>query len=1096
MKPGIKPTYLSKSMKERVSILVSALFLILFIAGSAIAQQTYTAVNNGDWGNPGTWDLDGVPGDRDVAVIGSPRIVTLDGVVTIEGLTFTGGTLDGEGELTITEDFLWEGGNLGGEVDEINIVVKLTEQTTGLWRGFSKNLNARIDNEGTINWTEGTISTRLTGLGILNNEGTFNADATASANFIQFINHPGAVVSKSTLGTTTFSSGLFENRGVVDLREGTLDIGGSTSLPDPGDTGTYLTDPGTELIFRTANRDFDGEANIESSAQVTFQSGNIHIKGTYQSPNTRINGGTLQFDTGSMLSLPQLTIGGGTITGFDEIELTGDSEWISGSTIENAGVIINEGVTFTISGGGLKQLNTTLANDGTIDWEAGSWGTSTTGLGTVFNNSTGQINIRGDGNASSLDIRNFGTIDRSGSSGQASIISGFFQNESSGTVEINSGTLRIGGSTALATPSDQGDYEIASGATLRLQQNRELSASSSISGDRLWIDNGSTTISGSLDVESVDVEGVSANLTLSGSTPFSIPVLNMAGNSLTAIVPLAVTDAMAWERGTIEGPGVINISSTGALAISGSLSRNLNGIIVSDAVTTWEGGRINSSNTGGGEFVNNGEFRIETDDEFSRAIFTNNRTVRKTSGGTSRFSVNTFTNSGDVEIESGILQLSTTAQLSTPVDDGTYTLSEGARLLVDGAPRQLSPDGEIRGPSTIEAATFNLIDNRGTHSPGNSTGIMVYNGEFSMDAATAEINIVLNGTTPGSGHDQIQITESAAFDQGILNVELASGYTPSEGDEFEIIIYGRHQGEFDEINLPALGGGLEFDVNFGHESSLILSVIDPSPNEPPVFTTTFDEETITEGDEFSFQFEADDPDGDDLIFSLTEGGDVDNASITTMGLFTFNPEAGQAGSYDFTVRVSDGDLSDEHDFIVNVEATNQPPVFESDPVTIAQVGEQYTYNVETSDPDGDPVTVSAITLPDWLSFMADDGGTGTLEGTPSESDIGDHDVVLQASDGEDTTTQEFTIEVREAPNEPPVFTTTFDEETITEGDEFSFQFEADDPDGDDLTFSLTEGGDVDNASITTMGLFTFNPEAGQAGSYDFTVRVSDGDLSD
>lgn len=42
--------------------------------------------------------------------------------------------------------------------------------------------------------------------------------------------------------------------------------------------------------------------------------------------------------------------------------------------------------------------------------------------------------------------------------------------------------------------------------------------------------------------------------------------------------------------------------------------------------------------------------------------------------------------------------------------------------------------------------------------------------------------------------------------------------------------------------------------------------------EPLVFTTTFDEETIAEGVEFQFQFAAEDPDGNELLFSLIEGG--------------------------------------------------------------------------------------------------------------------------------------------------------------------------------------------------------------------------------
>lgn len=1191
MKKGVQLTGQQNKKKGRFGsiIVIKLLVFLFFTAGNVKAQQTFVAVNDGDWGNPGTWDPEGVPEDRDVAIIGSFRTVNLNGNFTIEGLTLEGGTLDGNGELTITEFFNWNSGNLGGEVTEVGVQVNLSGQSESVWGGFVKNLNAQIDisEDATVRWLEGNITSRITGLGGIKNEGTFEANAATSANFIRFFNLPGAELVKSTSGNTIFSSGLFVNQGIVDLRAGTLDLRGSTTLSDPIDSGTYLTESGTELIFRSANRSFDETAAIESNSQVIFQSGNILIKGDYQSPNSRINGGTLEFDTGSIMVLPQLTIDGGTITGIDEIQLTGDSEWISGATLSNEGIIIDEGVTFTITGSGPKQLNTSLTNFGTIDWTDGNWSTSSAGLGTVFNNSPGQINIAGNGNMSFLDIRNFGTINRSISTGQASIISGFFQNENNGTVEVNSGTLRIGGSTTLDTPSDEGDYQIASGATLRFQQNRELSASSSISGDRLLIDVGNLTISGSLDVESVDVEGTSANLTLSGSSTFSIPVLNMDGNTLTSVVPLTVTDAMTWTRGTIEGPGTITIGSSGDLTISGTISRNLNGTIANNGITTWNNGRINSSTTGGGEFINNGEFRIESNEEFLRAIFTNNGLVRKTSSGQSEFRINQFVNSGDVDIEAGSIWLNTTNALPTPVDNGIYTLWEGTELLVDGSPRQLSPEGEIRGSGTITAANNNLIDNHGIHSPGNSTGIMTYEGEFSMDDSSAEIIMVLNGTIPGSRHDQLQITESADFNSGALTVALESGYSPLLGDSFEIIIYANHEGEFENIRLPELSDGLGFDVNFGDES-LVLTVIDLFPNQPPVFTETFEEATVAEDGEFSFQFEAEDPDGDDLTFSLTEGDDVENASITSDGLFTFNPDFGQAGEYDFTVRVSDGELFDEHDFSVIVTATNQPPFFittfdeatvaedeefafqfeaedpdgdelnfsltqgndvqnasitsdglfsfnpdfgqaaeyeftvrvsdgelfdehdfsvtvtptnrppefVSEPVTIVQVNQAYSYLAVAEDPDGDPITLTAEILPTWLTFTDNGDGTGLLEGTPSEGDVGDHEVELAADDGVLTASQAFTIEVREEPNQPPFFTETFDEATVAEDGEFSFQFEADDPDGDDLTFSLTQGNDVENASITSDGLFTFNPDFGQAGEYEFTVRVSDGELFD
>ena len=173
------------------------------------------------------------------------------------------------------------------------------------------------------------------------------------------------------------------------------------------------------------------------------------------------------------------------------------------------------------------------------------------------------------------------------------------------------------------------------------------------------------------------------------------------------------------------------------------------------------------------------------------------------------------------------------------------------------------------------------------------------------------------------------------------------------------------------------------------------------PNLPPFFTLVPDDQAILETETFQFQFEAEDPDGDTLTFTLTEGDDVANASITSDGLFAFSPVVGQAGSYSFTVRVSDGEL-----------------------------------HAETS----------------------------------------------------------FTVNVNTEQNNPPEFTVVPGDTTIETGSTFTFQFEATDPDGDELTFSLFEGGDIQNASISEMGLFTFAPEAGQSGTFNFTVRVTDGDL--
>ena len=106
------------------------------------------------------------------------------------------------------------------------------------------------------------------------------------------------------------------------------------------------------------------------------------------------------------------------------------------------------------------------------------------------------------------------------------------------------------------------------------------------------------------------------------------------------------------------------------------------------------------------------------------------------------------------------------------------------------------------------------------------------------------------------------------------------------------------------------------------------------------------------------------------------------------------------------------------------EFGNCAPTFTSSPVETAKEGVKYTYTVITQDPDGDTVTMTATTKPDWLSFAVApaNGARYVLSGTPASSDVGNNNVVLSATDGSRITTQTFTITV--SSNNPPTFTST------------------------------------------------------------------------
>lgn len=94
---------------------------------------------------------------------------------------------------------------------------------------------------------------------------------------------------------------------------------------------------------------------------------------------------------------------------------------------------------------------------------------------------------------------------------------------------------------------------------------------------------------------------------------------------------------------------------------------------------------------------------------------------------------------------------------------------------------------------------------------------------------------------------------------------------------------------------------------------------------------------------------------------------------------------------------------------------NDPPFFTSTPVTTAMQGVLYTYTITVGDPDlgyGDALTITASTLPGWLTFSQTGAVTAMLSGTPTDADVSDHAVALQVADsGGLTGTQNFLITV-------------------------------------------------------------------------------------
>ncbi len=267
----------------------------------------------------------------------------------------------------------------------------------------------------------------------------------------------------------------------------------------------------------------------------------------------------------------------------------------------------------------------------------------------------------------------------------------------------------------------------------------------------------------------------------------------------------------------------------------------------------------------------------------------------------------------------------------------------------------------------------------------------------------------------------------------------------------------------------------------------------------PTFTST-PVTDATVGMAYEYDVTATAPNGGTLTITAPKAPTwlalADNGDGTAK--LTGTPPAGTAGSSPVELDVSDGTRTTKQTFTITVAGANQPPSFTSMAPTSATVGAAYTYAVTATDPDaGDMLTLSAPTLPAWLTLTDNGDGTGTLSGTPAAADAGDQPVELVVTDAAGAmATQDFTISVAAAAggNQPPSFT-SMPVTSATAGTAYSYAVTATDPDtGDTIALSaqglpgwltLTDNGDG-------TGTLSGTPAAADVGDVPVQLTATDG----
>ncbi|MCB0662280.1 MAG: T9SS type A sorting domain-containing protein [Saprospiraceae bacterium] len=194
----------------------------------------------------------------------------------------------------------------------------------------------------------------------------------------------------------------------------------------------------------------------------------------------------------------------------------------------------------------------------------------------------------------------------------------------------------------------------------------------------------------------------------------------------------------------------------------------------------------------------------------------------------------------------------------------TLTLDAGASLSLDETLTlngtlnnngNLGLVGTLKGNGTlVQSGAFS---SSGTIAPGLSPGTLTITGDYDMNGTT--YNCEINGATAGSQYDVINVSGNASLTGGTLNITW--GFTPTNGQTFNIITAGSRSGIFSNTNLGTVPG-FTFLINYvpggvqiQAQSALPVELLDFSGKALSNGTMQLDWKTATELDNKGFNLQ-------------------------------------------------------------------------------------------------------------------------------------------------------------------------------------------------------------------------------------------------
>jgi hypothetical protein len=441
-----------------------------------------------------------------------------------------------------------------------------------------------------------------------------------------------------------------------------------------------------------------------------------------------------------------------------------------------------------------------------------------------------------------------------------------------------------------------------------------------------------------------------------------------------------------------------------------------------------------------------------------------------------------------------------------PVISGTPPTTATAGQPYTFQPAAADPDGQ---PLTFSIsgkpswASFDTVSGRlsGTPTVGTYPGIVISVSDGSLSAMLPAFGITV---TP-ENHAPV-ITGAPAT---TVTAGQPYSFVPAASDpDGQTLTFSITKKPSWATFSTATGrlSGTPAATDVGTDSGIVIAVSDGSltaslpafaitvqaANRAPIISGT-PGTSVTAGQPYDFTPTASDPDGQTLTFSIT-GRPTWATFSTATGRLSGTPSSADVGTYSgIIITASDGSLTASLPaFAITVQAANGAPTISGTPSTTVTAGQSYSFVPTASDPDGQTLTFSIAGKPAWAIF---DPATGRLFGTTTSGDVGTYSgIVITVSDGSLTASlPAFAITVQAA-NRAPVISGT-PATSVTAGQAYDFTPTASDPDGQALTFSITNKPSWATFSTST-GRLSGTPASADVGTDSgIVITVSDGSLT-